>query len=219
MAQFVVPTKKSTFGFDPESLPGKIQSFLGGSPEEDIMGLAGPMGISGNRGLSRAQELDRALQIVKQRFPGLSLQDLRVQQGTGPGGAEIFPPSELLNPNPGVNTIEVRSQDSGSRLESLIATEAIQLLSISDPEIKSLKTEFRRSLTPRQLESSMKRFEKTNISNRNFDQFIDQIYLDASIRAIMFPELVTDPGYDPAREFTPEQFKIVDKVVQRLKRQ
>lgn len=167
----------------------------------------------------RQLQLNQASEEIKALFPGLRLPNLIVEQGVGRGGAEAFPPDELHNPNPFSNTIQIRSQDTEDRLQDLITTEKIQLFSKIDPQMKEFKQRFRQSLTLDQIERSRRRFEPREGfgDKRSFDEFMDQVDLDASIRAIMFPHLVTDPGFDPSKAFTPEQFSIVDDIITRLK--
>jgi len=172
----------------------------------------------------RQRELDQAQGSVRSRF--LALPSVIIQQGQGEGAAEVFSAEESRNPNPGQPTVEMRSDATGQRLEDILATESIQLFSINDPELINLKRRFQETLTVEQQGMAKRRFDDRvarGVEGRNFQQFLDQVFLDSEIRAIMFPGLVTDPGFTVERAvragvMTPEQLSIVEEITRRLQR-
>jgi len=86
MAQFQVPLLESPFQFKEGSIPRKIQDFLGGSPEEDVMGLVGPMGIAGMVGKVGKGIGGRALQLLR-------------KGGPSPDAPRLFNPQSTLLPS------------------------------------------------------------------------------------------------------------------------
>ena len=166
-----------------------------------------------------------AVSAVQQRFPRLARIPLNVTAGKGPYESEVYQPWQSNNPAKGKFTVEMRSDKAkaqrGPMLQDAIAAESFHHLGTTkpdgkpvDPEWWNLKQEFRKTLTPRDLELAKQHWQEEQKSGekRSFDQFMNQSYLDMFLRGYMFPESQGQEWVDRKGKWPSQQAAVLEKM-------
>ena len=186
--------------------------------------------LEGQEQKMSAEFLKDRVDEMRQRFPAidnfLKLNTTVFQSGEGPNYSETYPITESMNPNPGMNTVEVRPKSYGfapDEMENMLGGEVLHLMGDSDvagnprsPEFMALKEKYLGSLTPQQIEMSRRMFERNAGGNpqglyqTDFNAYQGGPFIDAEIRGAVFPDRNAEylnPGYR-----TPEQVGIAEAI-------
>jgi hypothetical protein len=156
------------------------------------------------------------------RYPRLSGHDFNVidsrgsgllhPRNIGGGKLEFYAPGEEYNPAPGRPTIEVFDPSlRGKRLKKAVFGDMLHHLPAVDPAFRSLRADFRRTVTDKQLATDRrahKRARDEHGETRSFDDWFEQSRLDAYIRGFLAP----DERDEWAGSYTAKQIGILQKM-------
>jgi hypothetical protein len=165
---------------------------------------------------SANEEIDKALNGIFAEYPalkdwGVSVIDSRGREGAQ-GYLEFYHPDESSSPNPGVPTIELLSPElKGQFLTSAIFGDMLHYAPDVNPGFSRLREQFRKTITPKQLEVDRRAYERAKRDygeDRPFDRWFDVSRLDAYIRGYLAP----DPNNDWAGAYTPEQEGLMERM-------
>ena len=170
-------------------------------------------------------QLDAVLESIRQNYPPLRDQNLRVRRGlkrTDGRLLEFYPEWETYSPAPGSHTIEVYEPGlRGSVLHDSVAGDALHLLGAVDPRtrapvdptFRAMKDSFKAAMSPRDMEREQIVYQKLveqGRESRSFEDYFDRSRLDAYIRAGLFP--MVNPDWQKPGVFTPDQLGLLERM-------
>lgn len=174
----------------------------------------------------RTAEYQEILGEVQKEYPALQKHQLSVIPGRGENYAETYPYYEQDNPNPGINTIEIRDRNlTREQIKSIIVGESLHILGGIDPAtglpvdkgFRQYKDQFVNSLTPQQLTVDRMSYRRgQGVEGRPFDQWFDTSRADAYFRGNLFP-LNQEEQQDWSEGVTPQQRGLMQSALKYLK--
>jgi len=156
---------------------------------------------------------------VKQEFKAVAPFDLKVvdsrEQGISEGRKlEFYAPGEARNPFPGRPTVEVFDPAfKGADLTNIIAADFLHHLVRVDPRARSLREEFRASMTPEQTAVDRQAYQRAvagdfgSVERRPFGEWFEQHRLDQYLGAMFLPKPNEWENF-----YTPDQEKILMQI-------
>jgi len=172
--------------------------------------------------ISIGKEFPRLQRFVREK-------GIDIQQGSGPGFAEVFFKGDEISPDPTKHIVQLR--DTGNFNPQTVATaDVLHFLGGKegripfDPEFFELKQNFIRNLPPQELDFAKKRFNefkrqgKKGSNFTSFNNFMQNVWSDSLIRGGLFPELMVDPRereeFMRREPFNKKQNEILDRMNQ-----
>ena len=167
--------------------------------------------------LLKAQEqpdFEGAVKEAVRRYPWLANLGvpIKLTEGSGPYMSESYDPKAEENPYPGNFTVQLRNKrltGDPTSWPAALGREGMDYMSQHDPTYQAYAKQFRKMMTPQQLERAQTRYKKEQATGekRSFEDFLKKAELQEYIGGYVFDM----PNWRNAG-WTPEQRQLLDKL-------
>jgi hypothetical protein len=173
--------------------------------------------------MPQAQKRDYSVfkNVLSSKYPAIKQSlDFDIVTGNGNGYSETYPAEEDRSHYKGRDTIEVRPKSfdfSDDEMATSLLGESLHLLKKRSPQYQQLHQDFVRSLSQKDLDFAMKRYEyarQKEGEERPFAKWFDNTWSDALVRGYIAPD--RNDEFRNGGFYSPENKAVLERMRQFL---